>query len=110
MRFFFILIFLTTTNLAMATEISCDLFVNGALEKSFVADLKLELKTKVASSSGLTFYLTEKESPRYLIEVFDPNVPARSYAEGVLITPKDQLKWSMWSREIWVELVCSLNK
>lgn len=94
---------------ALAFELVCDLYVSGVLEQSSVVTTTQGQKISVADFESLKFFIEEKESPRYVIEVFDPSIPSRSYAEGVLITPKDELKWSLWNREIWIDLSCSLN-
>lgn len=61
-------------------------------------------KTQVLKSDDFTFYVTGKKSAKIELEVFFPDLEARSYAEGIAV--QDGVKLTQWTRESLLEFSC----
>lgn len=59
---------------------------------------------------GLRSNIKNLGSSQFEIEVFDPRQPARNYSNAILKEDNSYLKYSMWDREILLEIVCVLKQ
>lgn len=88
-----------------------DLFCNLKVNNDVIADTKVT--TILGKSVVFGEYGNYKVSVRdlgaskFFIEVYEINV-SRTYADGVLRTEDDEIKWTLWSREILMETACRL--
>lgn len=54
---------------------------------------------EVGDAGPLLLKVSHRGGAMVEVEVFDPTIPARSYAEGALREAGDRVVWTNWSRE-----------
>lgn len=88
-----------------------DLFCNLKVNTDVIADTKVTTipgKNVVFGTHGsYTVSVRNQEASKFYIEVYETNV-SRTYADGVLRTEEDEVKWTLWSRDILMEAACRL--
>lgn len=93
---------------AQSEELFCTLSVN--LEKIAETQFQIEngSRVKYIDAGDFVFYVANKGEAKFEIEVFDGSAPSRSYAQGILRSASDDLKWSLWTRDVLLETNCKL--
>lgn len=96
------------TNSARAEDLYCEVKANteSILAKSLT--LPTASTARLVQFNGFVVKITNLDKAQFEIEVFDPNVPSRSYANGFLHSSTDELKLSLWSENILLEAKCKL--
>lgn len=98
---------LAALSIAHAETLECEVKVNTELSSR----QSLKLTSGEAKAFGklkdYAFKLNNKGDGRFELEVFDPSAPSRSYAEAKLRDAGDEVRWTLWSREILLEAACS---
>jgi hypothetical protein len=87
-------------------ELSCQMQVNGSVVATSNVKVAPRSTVKVVEIEGFLAKVTSRGESRFELEIYDPATPSRSYAEGVLRASSDQLKWSLWRRDILLEFAC----
>ncbi|UXR64787.1 hypothetical protein EZJ49_00765 [Bdellovibrio bacteriovorus] len=100
-----------TVLLSGAAAQAQDLFCNLKVNNDVIADTKvttIEGKNVVFGTYG-SYQASVRNlgSSKFYIEIYETNV-SRTYADGVLRTEDDEIKWTLWSREILLEASCRL--
>jgi hypothetical protein len=90
-----------------AAQVSCQASKNLDVQWSHAVTTQVGQRVEIGSVEDYDFLLKEVETGRFEIEVFDPYTPARQYANGV-IDKANGLKWSLWTREILLEIDCRI--
>lgn len=105
MKISWFLFFCLITSRAPAASLSCTLSQNGSVQekKEIEATGVRRLFSRLGS---FQFFLREIQAGQYSIEVYDEDTPSRSYAEGALNSAGDSLNWSLWRRDILLEMSC----
>ncbi len=52
------------------------------------------------------FEISNFSNTDFEIEVYDPNVPARTYSRSRLINKSDYVSWSLWTRYASLDMEC----
>ncbi|GIL17839.1 MAG: hypothetical protein BroJett040_15900 [Oligoflexia bacterium] len=109
MRTLLIFIVLFFSALAQAENLFCQISVG----------MEVTSKTEIAVDQGETksfgnygeyfFKVKNRGKSQFTIEVFNGSEPSRGYADGVLRQVDDEVKWSLWTREILIEGSCQLQ-
>lgn len=101
--------FLLICHHGLAANIECQIAVNTIIDQKNTFEINAKESFTYGQYQEFKFKLNAHGHDQYEIEVFDSNTPARSYAEGNLNLPDQQVKWAYWSREVLIETVCKLN-
>lgn len=93
---------------AFAQELICQVSVN--MDKTFqeTLDVPENGSAFVGEVEGFRIRVNARGSSKFELEVFEGSGPSRSYAEGFLRTAEDEIKWTLWTREILLEASCRL--
>lgn len=101
---------LLLSQVVSAEDLNCQISLNTKLVVNKNIYLPMTRSVSFGEVEAFRFKINNFGNSKFQIEVFDGNNPSRGYADGVLRSPLDQIKWSFWSREILLESVCTLLK
>lgn len=95
---------------AYSEELFCTVSVNLETVAETEFNLEVSERTKYVDAGDFVFYVKNMGDSKFELEVFDGSVPSRSYALGILRNATDDLKWSLWTRDILLETSCKLSQ
>ncbi|MAF90247.1 MAG: hypothetical protein VX583_04060 [Bdellovibrionota bacterium] len=108
MKFLFCAILFWSINGFAQESLECKLFLNGSIQAKSRIALPLKNKTKWTSFEGLEFSISgPNKIKHFVIEIFNPTIPSRSYIEGELEDQGDSLAYASWTRSSLLEVKCS---
>lgn len=94
-------------SIAKAQDLFCQLKVNN----DTIVDTKISTvegkNVVIGNYQNYTISARKLGSQKFYIEVYETNV-SRTYADGVLRNEDDEIKWTLWTREILMEVSCKL--
>lgn len=93
-------------SLAQAQSFECFGYASTQLIFQQKVNLAKQPQVALPKLAALTTKLQALGSDVFELEIFDPNIPARSYASGKMASAKDFLKWTYWDRESLLEIKC----
>lgn len=108
MRLFLFLALLGCGVSAGAAPLSCRVLDAGSVVFKNMIQVEVGKKTALGEHGDFQFEVSSPEEGTFEIEVLDLAVPSRTYARGRLLSAKDTLQWSVWSRVAMVDVICSL--
>lgn len=103
------LVLLLISPSTFASELVCKVSVNSQVVSKEVVALAPKESKYFGDLANYRLKVANQEEGKYEIEVFDPSWPSRSYSLGYLKSANDEVRWSFWSREIFLEASCKLN-
>lgn len=93
---------------AHAAKLKCTISSNLELLSEDILSIAEGSTHNFGNLPSYLFKLNSLSSEKFEIEVFDSNAPSRSYAAGLLHAPGDEIRWTLWSRDILLEAICRL--
>lgn len=87
------------TSLLLGVLLLCDVHENLDLVMERKVSVGDRATVDVGEAGALRMKVSHRGDSNFEVEVFDPSLPARSYAEGVLREAGDRVSWSFWSRD-----------
>jgi hypothetical protein len=106
--FAILLVALSISQVSRAEVLLCQIKENTKLAITRKVLVAPGAKVLFADVNGFRFTINSGGSGQFEIETFDPNVPARTYAQGRLQSLSDVLKSSLWTRYVLLETSCQL--
>lgn len=103
-------IILTISNFAMAEDLNCRVKQNTEVIYANNFNLPVNSSASLGDFGSFRIKVNNFGKSMFQIEVFDGDIPSRNYTDGVLRAANDQLRWSVWNREILLEAICTLIK
>lgn len=92
------------------TILQCFIGLSPTPIQSFTVPVpRIQEKVLVAQTQSSKFYVTQKNSTVFILEVFLGSEEARVYSQGTLQTVQQDLSLSFWNREQLVEYMCRLK-
>lgn len=108
----FIKFFLVLSSISVsvfADNITCQIKKNTNVIYSQSFDLPAKSSATLTDVENYRVKVNNYGASHFQIEVFDSEAPARIYTDGLLKEKADAIKWSLWSREILLEVECALQ-
>ncbi len=107
-KFLFFLFTITSVSGAFAEQLLCKVIINTEVQgKKEIAVLPDE-KVTFADVDSFRMMVKNLGSAKFEVEVYDGNEPSRGYAKGSLKTSDDEVRWTLWRRDILLEASCQL--
>lgn len=106
---FFTLLLKIIPSISFAEELICQVKVNTQTVSEQKLTVPANASIPYAEVEGFRMKINNHGASKFELEIFDPSVPSRGYAEGSLKDAKDELKWTLWTRDILLETACRLN-
>lgn len=92
---------------AQAQDLFCRLTVNTEVMVDTKVSTVVGKNVAIGTYGNYQISVRNQGDSKYFIEVYETNV-SRTYADGVLRSEADEVKWTLWSREILMEASCRL--
>ncbi|AHZ86764.1 hypothetical protein [Bdellovibrio bacteriovorus] len=92
---------------AQAQDLFCKISVNNEVMVDTKVSTVVGKNAAIGTYDNYQISVRNQSAGKFYIEVYETNV-SRSYADGVLRTEEDEMKWTLWSREILMEASCRL--
>lgn len=106
-KLFFLL--LSLNFVVLADTLFCQIKQNTKVIFSQNFELPAKNSASLGEVENYRIKINNFGGSRFQIEVFDSEGPARIYTDGSLKEKADSLKWSLWSRDILLEVECALQ-
>ncbi|NUM88948.1 MAG: hypothetical protein HUU37_07075, partial [Bdellovibrionales bacterium] len=87
------------TSLLLGVLLLCEVREAGDLVMERRVSVGDRATVDVGEAGALRMKVSHRGGSVFEVEVFDPSLPARSYAEGTLREMGDRVTWSFWSRD-----------
>lgn len=91
-----------------ATTLNCSTSINTELIGSSQFEIETGEQVTYESYDGFQLMVNKHSDVDYELEIYNPYIPSRSYAGGILKNFDDKLSWSYWTRDILIGTVCTL--
>ena len=91
-----------------AVMMTCEIKYNTETITKRHFDLKNDQKVYVGNIDAQKFFLKRTRNYLYEIEIFNPMVPSRNYAQASIKHFDESLAWANWSRESIQSIRCFL--
>jgi hypothetical protein len=104
-------LFLSSVCLASTTfaeNIYCQVSVNLEIQSKSTIQVSLDENISYAKIQSFQMKIKNLGFFKFEIEVYDSDEPARHYAKGTLRSSDDEIKWTLWRRDIIIETTCRL--
>lgn len=108
MKYFLLFLGMCLTSTSMAENLLCRVSVNLEVQSELVIQAPLNENILFAEIQSFRMRIKNLGASKFEIEVYDSVEPARSYAKGTLRTEEDEVRWTLWKRDILLETSCSL--
>lgn len=92
---------------AQAQDLFCKLTVNSEVIVDTKVSTVIGKNAAIGSFDNYQVSVRNQGASKFYIEVYEVNV-ARTYSDAVLRTEEDEMKWTLWSREVLMEASCRL--
>ncbi|GEM_PF-6758724 len=100
---------LTFSTSIVASELTCNIKINSEDVHNTSFEVSEGQRIKFADSPDLKFSLKAMTKDKFELEAFDLAVPSRTYAIGRLKDRGDDLNYTLWTRDLLIEVNCELN-
>lgn len=110
MKKILVLTLLTLSLKTFAEDLACS--VNLNLQNVSDVEISVQAKEKAvfAEFENFKFFVSNKGDSKFEIEVFNANEESRSYASGNILNAKDEVTWTLWTRDYLIDASCKLAK
>lgn len=89
--------------------VSCDLKINTTVEQSYAQEISIGQKVKFFDANELRVFVSRKSDSKFEVELFNAQIPSRTYSVGNLVSKKDSLELAIWDRQMLFEISCVAN-
>lgn len=107
-KFIFLLFGVGLASTAMAENLFCQVSVNMEVQSKLTIEVPLNEKIAYAIAQPFQMKIKNLGASQFELEIYDSEEPARHYAKGTLRTEGDEVKWTLWRRDILLETSCHL--
>lgn len=106
----YILLFMVAclTSTSMAENLLCQVSINMEVQSKLSLQVPLDENILYAKFQPFQMRIKNLGASKFEIEVYDSEEPSRSYAKGTLRAEDDEVRWTLWRRDILLETSCSL--
>lgn len=108
-KFLFFLLTIANVSGAFAEQLLCKVTVNTEVQTKKEITVLPDEKVTFADVDSFRMMVKNLGSAKFEVEVFDGNEPSRGYAKGSLKTSDDEVRWTLWRRDILLETSCQLS-